>query len=126
MMLGQFKVHPVLAAIDIERARRWYAEKLGLNPTREVQGELLYELGNGSSFLLYQTSYAGTAQNTVAEWDVDDIEAAVAELRQHGVVFEEYDFPGFETVDGIATLDYTRGAWFKDSEGNIIALNQWR
>ena len=123
-MFANFKIYPVLAAVDIERARRWYADKLGLQPTKDIQGELLYEL-HGSSFLLYPTSAAGTAQNTVAAWDVDNLEAVMSELRERGVVFEEYDAPDFKTVNGIADFGQARGAWFKDSEGNILALNQW-
>ncbi|MEP7294532.1 MAG: VOC family protein, partial [Chloroflexota bacterium] len=110
-------------AQDIERARRWYAEKLGLSPLREEAQGLLYATG-GSQFFLYQTATAGTAQNTVAEWDVDDLEAVMADLRGRGVVFEEYDYPDFKTVNAIATLGNDRAAWFKDSEGNFIALSQ--
>ena len=122
-MLAKFPMHPIIAAVDIERARRWYAEKLGLTPTQDNEGELVYDL-NGSSFLLYETPSAGTAQNTVAGWDVDDLDAVMAALRARGVVFEEYDFPGLKTVNGVFGFGDSRGAWFKDSEGNIFALNQ--
>ena len=124
-MLAKFKMHPVLAAIDIERARRWYAEKLGLNPIQDNQGELIYEAA-GERFMIYETPSAGTAQNTVAGWDVDDLDAVMVELRQRGVVFEEYDYPEFKTENGVVNFGDSRGAWFKDSEGNILALNQIR
>ena len=124
-MFANFKVYPMIAVIDIERARRWYAEKLGLQPTRDVEGELIYQLENGTGFGLYQTPAAGTAKNTVAVWDVDDLDAVMAAMRARGVVFEEYDFPGLKTVNGVVSFGDTRGAWFKDSEGNILALNEW-
>ena len=122
-MLANLKLHPVLAAVDIERARRWYAEKLDLHPIKDNQGELIYEVA-GERFLMYETPSAGTAKNTVAGWDVDDLDAVMADLRQRGVVFEEYDYPEFKTVNGVVNFGDSRGAWFKDSEGNIFSLNE--
>ena len=124
-MLAHSRMHPVLSAVDIERARHWYAEKLGLHPIKDNQGELIYEI-DGARFLLYETPSAGTARNTVAGWDVDDLDAVMADLRQRGVVFEEYDSPDFRTVNGVINFGDSRGAWFKDSEGNILALNESR
>jgi catechol 2,3-dioxygenase-like lactoylglutathione lyase family enzyme len=124
-MLANLKLHPVLAAVDIERARRWYAEKLDLHPIKDNQGELIYEVA-GERFLMYETPSAGTAKNTVAGWDVDDLDAVMADLRQRGVVFEEYDYPEFKTVNGVVNFGDSRGAWFKDSEGNIFSLNESR
>jgi catechol 2,3-dioxygenase-like lactoylglutathione lyase family enzyme len=124
-MLTHSKLHPVLAAVDIDRARQWYAEKLGLNPIRDNQGELIYEI-DGARFMIYETPSAGTARNTVAGWDVDDLDAVMVDLRGRGVVFEEYNYPDFKTVNGILDFGDSRGAWFKDSEGNILALNQLR
>jgi len=123
-MLDKLPIHAVISASDLKRAKTWYQDKLGLAPTREDQtGGLVYEYG-GAEFYLYETPSAGTAKNTIAEWTVPDIRAAVAELRTKGVVFEEYDFPGLKTEDGIATLGNEQGAWFKDSEGNILAISQ--
>lgn len=122
-MLTSFNIRAVIAAADIARARQWYAEKLELHPLREEAGGLFYVSG-AAQFFLYETRTAGTAQNTVAEWEVDDIEAVMAHLRARGVVFEEYDYPEFKTVNGIAMLDKTRAAWFRDSEGNFLALSQ--
>ena len=76
------------------------------------------------SFLLYPSSGAASGAHTQAAWLVDDLSAMVAELRDRGVVFEDYDVPGLKTVDGIADLGYERSAWFKDSEGNLLALGQ--
>jgi catechol 2,3-dioxygenase-like lactoylglutathione lyase family enzyme len=123
-MLSERDVHATIPAADLERARKFYAEKLGLTPSREEPPGLVYEGPGGGWFRLYETPYAGTAQHTVAGWSVDDIEAEVAELRSRGVVFEEYDTRHLRTVDGIATSDAGRAAWFKDIEGNILGVAQ--
>ena len=122
----EFKaVAATLPATDWERAKAWYAEKLGLKPATEDEGGAYYELGN-TGFLLYPSQFAGTNQATAAGFGVDDVPGAVARLRENGVVFEEYDLPGLKTEDGLATMEVAGrtmyGAWFKDSEGNIIAL----
>ncbi|HXJ64903.1 MAG TPA: VOC family protein [Actinomycetota bacterium] len=122
-MLGEHGIGVTLPASDLERARRWYEEKLGLTPAKEWPMGLRYRSGS-SFFDLYPTQHAGTAKNTAAGWDVDDLEGVVAELRERGVVFEEYDFPGLRTVNGIAEMDGERAAWFVDSEGNILSISQ--
>ncbi|MEW5959524.1 MAG: VOC family protein, partial [Chloroflexota bacterium] len=91
-MLANYKIHSTIPAHDLDRARKYYADKLGLTPTKEMTGGLVYEY-NGTWFLLYPSAGAGTAQHTVAGWVVNDIEAEVAELKARGVVFEEYDLP---------------------------------
>ena len=122
-MLGDHAILASLPASDIARAKEFYRDKLDLKPVRESpDGGAYYETGS-SRFFLYPSGFAGTNQATAAAWEVDDIEATVAELRGRGVVFEEYDFEEFKTVDGIATTaEGQRGAWFKDSEGNILAI----
>ena len=115
-----------LPAADMARAKEWYRDKLDLKPVEEApMGEAMYETG-GPRFMLYPSPNAGTNQATAAGFTVDDFDAAVAELRSNGVVFEEYDFgEGMATVDGVITMpDGRKGAWFKDSEGNILALAQ--
>jgi len=115
----------VIAASDIGRARSFYEGVLGLEP-EEVQEEaasVFYRLG-GVPLMVYQTSYAGTAQNTVFAVETDDLAGAMSELRQKGVTFMDYDFPGLTTVDGVAELPGERAAWFADSEGNILALSE--
>lgn len=113
-----------LPAADLDRAKAWYADKLELKPVevRET-GESWYEIG-GTKFLLYGSQFAGTNQATAAGFVVDDFDSAVAELKGRGVVFEDYDFgEELKTVDGVFTApDGFKGAWFKDSEGNIIAV----
>ena len=123
VMLEAFPVHATLPASDLARARRWYQEKMGLTLVREDEVGLWYEFA-GSRLLLYETSLAGTAQNTAAEWLVEDIESVMADLRERGVVFEEYDFPGLQTENGVGTIGTHKAAWFKDSEGNILSLDE--
>lgn len=124
-MLKDKQVGAVLPAADIARARDFYRDKLELEPENPDAGDNLeYKCGSGTGFLLYQTPNAGTAKNTQIGWVVDDLPAAVAELRAKGVAFEDYDFPGLKTEDGIATMpDGSAAAWFLDTEGNILSLN---
>lgn len=116
-------IHPMLAASNLERARAWYAEKLGLEPERDVDGGLLVYRSGQVHLSIYATASAGTARNTVAEWHVNDLRAELAALRARGVVFEEYDFGRNRTVDGILTdVDGSLNAWFTDSEGSVLGL----
>jgi catechol 2,3-dioxygenase-like lactoylglutathione lyase family enzyme len=120
-----------LPAQDLERARRFYSEKLGLEPAEERPGGLLYRCADGD-FALFESAGAPSGEHTQMAWYVDDIEATVAELKARGVVFEEYDVPGLTTVDGIAEVEGNypskgvgeRAAWFRDSEGNLIGIGQ--
>jgi catechol 2,3-dioxygenase-like lactoylglutathione lyase family enzyme len=130
-MLQDSDVATRLPAQDLERARKFYAEKLGLEPAEERPGGLLYECGRGQ-FALFQSGGAPSGEHTQMAWTVDDIESVVAELRSRGVVFEDVDVPGLRTVDGIAEVEGNypskgvgeRAAWFRDSEGNLIGLGQ--
>jgi catechol 2,3-dioxygenase-like lactoylglutathione lyase family enzyme len=124
-MLTDRPVHTTIPAADLERAKAWYAEKLGLAPVREITGGVFYDAGHGTRFVVYPTPNAGQSPNTLMGFSTDDIEGDVAALKRSGVVFEEYDFPTLKTVDGIATRGDVRSAWFKDSEGNILALVQF-
>ena len=112
-------------ASDMERAMSWYADKLGLKPTESEEVGAYYGVGSGR-FLLYPSQSAGTNQATAMSFEVDNIESAVAELKTNGVVFEDYDIPGVETKNNIATFEaegrLVSAAWFKDSEGNILAV----
>ena len=123
-MLQQSPIVPYIPASDIPRARKFYEEKVGLVPREEVAGGVVYECAGGSWIFLYQSVGAGTSTASQAFWQVKDVEAEVAELKKRGVVFEEYDLPGMKTVNGVATMDGAKGAWFKDSEGNIFAIIQ--
>ena len=110
---------------DLERARAWYEDMLGLMPVHVVPGEaLVFRTGAGDQLLLFASDEAGTAKHQVAAWRVDDLEAEVTELRERGVRFENYDGPDLQTVDGIAATPVGRAAWFKDSEGNVLTISQ--
>lgn len=122
-MLDNYKLVPSLPASKLDRAVRFYTEKLGLSPVSSNAAAVEFTSGS-VRFGVYETSYAGTAQHTLAAWEVDDIEEVVDDLRSRGIVFEEYDVPGLKTVNGIADMGSQRGAWFHDSEGNILALAQ--
>ena len=125
-MLGDIEVAAVLPAKDVGRAKEFYRDKLGLEPMEPGDDNLMFQCGNGTRFLLYQTDNAGTAKNTQMGWVTDDVERDVQELRSRGVVFEEYDFPGLKTENGVATSDAGKAAWFLDSEGNILSLFERR
>lgn len=124
-MLENVPLQTALAASDLDRAKRWYAEKLGLEPKSEDEyGNVRYVTG-GSEFLIYQSDFAGTNQATAAGFTVGQFDQVVAELRSRGVEFEEVDFGEFgKTVDGVITSPdgKAKSAWFKDSEGNILAV----
>ncbi len=115
-------VHPSLASKDIAEAKAWYAAKLGWEPILEPAGTLVFQVGD-SAFTVYRTVYAGSAKNTVMNWNVRDLEAEMARLRGRGVTFEEYDFGEIRTVNGVMT-DPAGGktAWFKDADGNTIGV----
>jgi catechol 2,3-dioxygenase-like lactoylglutathione lyase family enzyme len=122
-MLSKRVVHATIPAKDLARAKKFYSEKLGFEPGSETPGGIIYKCKD-SEFFLYPTQFAGTAQHTLAGWQTDAIEKEVEELRGRGVKFEEYDYPGLKTVNGIATMGSTKSAWFKDSEGNILGIVQ--
>ena len=122
-MLNRFQTHTTLPASDLERAKAWYRDKLEFEPKSEDAGGVYYESGGGS-FALFQTPYAGTAQNTAMEWSVDDVEAVVSHLKSRGVTFDTYDIPGVEWDGDIARMGPFKGAWFKDSEGNTLSVTQ--
>ncbi len=119
------RVMTMLPAANMERAERFYADKLDLHPAeRESDGSVVYDC-NGSMFAVYPSQFAGTAKNTAAMFETDNLDRDMRELRSKGVVFEEYDLGELKTRNGVASMDGIRGAWFKDSEGNILALTEW-
>ena len=131
-VLARGEVAPRLPAQDLDRARAFYSEKLGLEPVEERPGGLRYRCGS-TVFSLFASAGAPSGAHTQMAWVVDDIDAAVTELRKRGVEFEDYDLPGLTTVDGIADVAGTypsdggvgeRAAWFHDSEGNLIGIGQ--
>jgi predicted enzyme related to lactoylglutathione lyase len=123
-MLQKSPLYAYIPAKDVKRARKFYEKTLGLEPGPEVSGGVTYEFAGGTACFLYPTPNAGTSQASQAFWQVDDIEREVAELRKRGVEFEEYDLPEMKTKDGIASAGGAKAAWFKDTEGNTLALVQ--
>jgi predicted enzyme related to lactoylglutathione lyase len=126
-MLSSSRVEANIPAADLKRARDFYADVLGLTPAREIDGiQLTYRTDGGTTFTVYETGFAGQAGHTIAQWHVDDLEAEVRELKAKGVAFEVYDdLPGVRWDDVIASVEGVgRAAWFKDSEGNTLCLDQ--
>ncbi len=129
-MLGNKMAYASLPAVDIKRARKFYEEKLGLKVMMEDPSPgMVLTAGEGSIIYIYQRA-ATKADHTVLAFKVDDLDAEMKELRGKGVKFEEYDLPamGIKTVKGVATwgvsADQSKMAWFKDTEGNILSLDQ--
>jgi predicted enzyme related to lactoylglutathione lyase len=122
-MFNERRAAAMLPASDVERAKKWYADTLGLSPTSEDPSGVQYMAGGGSEFWIYPSQFAGTNQATAMGFLAPDLSAEMEALKSRGVTFEEYDIPGVKTVEGIAEFaPGERGAWFKDSEGNILAL----
>jgi catechol 2,3-dioxygenase-like lactoylglutathione lyase family enzyme len=115
--------------VDLNRAKRFYETTLGLkavvsaNNNDSTSGIAMFECGNGTHIELYQRN-SSKADHTLATFEVSDIEGEVNALRGKGVVFEEYNMPKIKTQNGIATQGSVKGAWFKDSEGNILCIHQ--
>ncbi len=123
-MLESATAHATIAVTDLERARKFYEGTLGLKPMEERSDGVRFEAGKGTWFLIYPSQFAGTAKSTYMTFEVEDLETAVKELRGREVVFEEYDLPGLKTTEGIAEIQGVRGAWYKDPDGNILAVGQ--
>jgi len=121
-MLGTRKAVANLATKDLDKARLFFTETLGL---REVgnEGDELITLASGDSNInVYRSEYAGTNKATAVTWEVDDIEAEVAALREKGVAFEHYDMPGVTLQGDVHVGDGMKVAWFKDPDGNILNI----
>ena len=123
-MLNDSKVTANVPAADLARARSFYADKLGLTPVQEGDGGLVYTTAGGTTFFLYETEFAGQAGHTIAQWHVADIDGEVRDLKDKGITFERYDMPGLSWDGDIATIpEMGRAAWFTDSEGNIMCID---
>ena len=125
-MLTNAKIHPTLPAVDLDRAKKFYEGTLGLKVIMEDPSPgVLLQAGEGSTIYIYERT-ATKADHTVAGFSVKDVEATVKGLKTKGVVFEDVDDPGLKTVESIATMTTPagefKGAWFKDTEGNILAV----
>jgi catechol 2,3-dioxygenase-like lactoylglutathione lyase family enzyme len=131
-MLKDGKVATRIPVQDLQRAKNFYAEKLGLEPSEERTGGLLYRHASGE-FALFESAGTASGDHTQMGWEVEDIEATVEQLRARGLVFEEYDFPGLRTVNGITEIvgNYPskggvgeKAAWFRDIDGNLFGIGQ--
>jgi catechol 2,3-dioxygenase-like lactoylglutathione lyase family enzyme len=122
-MLSNAPIRAYIPASNVARARKFYEGILGLVPKVEFSGGVIYDCG-GSEVFLYPTPNAGTSKASQAFWQVGDVEAEVTDLKSRGVKFEEYDMPGIQMKNSIATGGGAKTAWFKDAEGNILAVSQ--
>lgn len=124
-MIANIPIHAVLPASDLDRARTWYSEKLGLEPVSVSPfGDLRYQAG-GVEFLVYQSELAGANKATAAGFSLKNFDEEIELLRSNGVEFDHVDFGEMgATIDGVITTpDGQKAAWFKDSEGNTFALS---
>ena len=122
-MLSRCRVHTTLPTADVDRLRAWYEGVLGLTPMAIRPNAVLYETTPGSVFAISRGSVLSSSTHTQMAFTVDDVDAEVADLKSRGVVFEEYEAP--RTDGGIATIGPGRAAWFKDPDGNLLAVLQF-
>jgi catechol 2,3-dioxygenase-like lactoylglutathione lyase family enzyme len=124
MTLQDSRVTANIPAADLERARRFYADVLGLSPADENPGGLVYTTGGGTSFHLYQTEHAGKSGHTIAQFSVPDVGPVVRSLREKGVSFEHFEMPGMTWDGDVAGLgELGHAAWFRDSEDNTLCID---
>ena len=121
-MLHDFPMYAYIPARDMPRARKFYEGTVGLNAKMEINGGVVYEFAGGTACFLYPTPNAGTSRASQAFWDVKDVDKLIGELKARGVNFENYDMPGERSPAGAVIAGGAKAAWFKDSEGNIMAL----
>ena len=123
-MLQNAPMFAYLPAKDLARARRFYEDQLGFRPIRPESHGVTYEFAGQTACFLYVTPNAGTSQASQAFWRVSDVDREIAELKSRGVVFEDYPVEGTRSPSGAVTAGGAKAAWFKDSEGNIMAIIQ--
>jgi catechol 2,3-dioxygenase-like lactoylglutathione lyase family enzyme len=121
-MLGQAQAIATVAVKDLEQSKKFYEGKLGLEAQLAMDGWVQYECGKGTALSIYQSNFAGTNEATSVTLAVEDVEAEMKQLRDKGVEFEDYDLPGLKTENGVAQGEEGKAAWFKDPDGNILAL----
>lgn len=114
----------MLPVVDLERARNFYSQVLGLSEIGAVAGNILYRAAQDGTVELVPHEQPTRAEHTALSFEVDDVERAVRELEERGVAFEEYDLPGLKTENKVARMGEVAAAWFKDTEGNILCIHQ--
>lgn len=121
-MLAKAEAVPMIAVTDIDRARKFYEDTLGLETKDSMGGEVL-EVKSGETVInVYRSEHAGTNKATALTFAVDDIEAEVRELKDKGIFFEQYDMPGLEKQGDLYVAEGMKTTWFKDPDGNILSL----
>ena len=123
-MLQNAPMYAYIPAKDVNRARKFYEDKLGFVPKQVTEDGVYYEFAGGTACFLYLTPNAGTSQASQAFWSVADVDREIEALKARGVTFEDYDLPGEKSPSGAISAGGAKAAWFKDSEGNIMALIQ--
>ena len=121
-MLGKADATPMIAVKDIDRAKQFYEDKLGMKPFQEMGGEFFMLKSGDTQLNVYKSEFAGTNKATLLTFDVDDIDAEVSELKQKGISFEHYDLEGLTPHGDIYEGEGMKTAWFKDPDGNILSL----
>jgi len=120
-MLGENSVMATLAVTDLEAARTFYGDTLGLKLSHEDEGGITYESGDSRLFV-YSSDFAGTNRATAATWQVDDVDELARSLKDKGVAFEHFEMPQIAWEGDVAVMGGWRSAWFKDPTGNILAI----
>ncbi len=121
-MLADSTAIATIAVKNVQRAKKFYEETLGLKPLDSGQPDVLnYETGS-TKILVYKSMFAGTNKATAATWELDDVEAVVNQLKSKGVSFEHYNLPGMTLKGDVHVSGKMKAAWFKDPDGNILAL----
>ena len=124
-MLQDAPLYAYIPARDLKRARHFYEHTLGFKPKEELNGGVVYEFGDHTACFLYPTPNAGTSRASQAFWQVTDVDREIEALKARGVTFERYDdMPGERSAAGAVSAGGAKAAWFKDTEGNILALIQ--
>jgi predicted enzyme related to lactoylglutathione lyase len=125
MSLTHRTVAMMMPVTDVDRARTFYSESLGLDYTgTDNEGSAIYALDGGSTLVLLPRPDSRPSESTAMSFEVDDITAEIGDLEQRGVVFEDYDMPDLKTVDHVAEMGAEKAAWFKDPDGNVLCLHQ--
>ena len=121
-MIGKSDATPMVAVSDIDRARKFYEDKLGLKTKNEMEGELLTMESGDTLINVYRSEFAGTNKATALTFGVDDVESEVRDLKDKGIFFEHYDLPGLKLRGDVHVGDGMKMAWFKDPDGNILSI----
>jgi catechol 2,3-dioxygenase-like lactoylglutathione lyase family enzyme len=124
VVLSDYPAVTTIPASDLERAKKWYSDALGFKPVVDEPEYVEFNAAGGTRFSLFPTRATAGAGHTVLTFEVDDVDKLAQELRGRGVNFEDYDLPNLKTVNGIATIEGFKGAWFRDSEGNVLSVAQ--